>query len=121
MTVDRIGAFDQIFRASMLGVLRDVEGGSQAFPFVRFCGQPSRHLWEDSVGVVHHVDQGEGGEHAMMLILFSSGQYAAFQAVQGCMDAGERLMSFLDDVNVATPTPDRVGPICSRHSPTCVR
>ena len=57
MTVDGIGAFDQISRASMLGALRDVEGGSQALPFVRlFCGQPSRYFWEDSVGVVHHVD-----------------------------------------------------------------
>ena len=38
-----------------------------------FYGQPSRYLWEDSVGVVHHVDQGEGGEQgdAMMPLLFS--------------------------------------------------
>ena len=114
MTVDGIGAFDQISRASMLGALRDVEGGSQALPFVRlFHGQPSRYLWEDSVGVVHLVDQGEGGEQgdAMMPLLFSLGQHAALQAVQGRLDAGERLMAFLDDVYVATPTPDRVGPI----------
>ena len=73
MTVDGIGAFC----ASMLGALRDVEGGSQALPFVRlFYGQPSRYLWEDSVGVVHHVDQGEGGEQGD----------AALQAVQGRLD-----------------------------------
>ena len=40
MTVDGIGAFDQISRASMLRALRDVEGGSQALSFVRlFYGQ----------------------------------------------------------------------------------
>ena len=106
MTVDGIDAFDLISRASMLGALRDVEGGSQALPFVRY-------LWEDSVGVVHHVDQGEGGEQGdvMMPLLLSLGQHAALQAVQGRLVAGERLMAFLDDVYVATPTPDRVGSI----------
>ena len=45
LTVDGTGAFDLISRASMLGALRDVEGGSQALPFVRlFYGQPSRYL-----------------------------------------------------------------------------
>ena len=72
-----------------------------------------RYLWEDSVGVVQHVDQGEGGEQgdAMMPLLVSLGQHAVLQAVQGRLVAGERLMAFLDDVYVATPTPDRVGPI----------
>ena len=57
LTVDGIGAFfDQISRASMLGALRDVEGGSQALPFVRlFFWQPSRYLLEDSVGVVKRI------------------------------------------------------------------
>ena len=43
---------------------------------------------KDSVGVVHHVDQGEGGEQgdAMMLLLFSLGQHAALQAVKGRLD-----------------------------------
>ena len=46
----------------------------------------------------------------MMPLLFSLGQH---QAVQGRLDAGERLMAFLDDVYVATPTPDRK----RRHKP----
>ena len=32
-------------------------------PFVRaFYGQPSSNLWEDDVGEVHSIPQGEGGE-----------------------------------------------------------
>ena len=34
MSVDGIGSFDLTSRASMLGALRDVEGGSRALPFV---------------------------------------------------------------------------------------
>ena len=76
-----------------------------------FYGQPSRYLWEDSVGVVHNVDQDERGEQgdAMMPLLFSMGQHAALQAMQGRSVAGKRLMAFLDDVHVAPPTPGEVG------------
>ena len=48
------------------------EVGSQILLFVRmFYGGHSTYLWEDDVGIVHHVEQGEGGEQADVLISFS--------------------------------------------------
>ena len=60
-------------------------GGSAALPFVRsFYGQPSRYMWEDEFGEVHHIDQGEGGEQgdALMSLFFSLGQHAALEAAR---------------------------------------
>ena len=40
-----------------------IEGGLAVMPFVRmFCGRASTYLWEGDEGVVHNVEQGEGGE-----------------------------------------------------------
>ena len=40
--------------------------------------------WQDELGIVHDVPQGEGGEQgdALMPALFSLGQHPAFEAVQ---------------------------------------
>ena len=79
--------------------------------FVRlFYGQPSRYLWEDEDGAIHHIHQGEGGEQgdALMPLLFSLGQHAALEAVRRRLRVGERLFAFLDDIYVTT-TPERVG------------
>ena len=58
-----VEAYGSISRKAMLEALIEVPGGSVALPFVRFFyGQPSRYLWEDQFGVVHNIDQGEGGE-----------------------------------------------------------
>ena len=47
----------------MLTGLAGVEGGAQVLPFVNlFYGRPSMYWWEDSMGTVHEVAQGEGGE-----------------------------------------------------------
>ena len=47
----------------MLEGLHSVDGGAEALPFVRmFYSSPSQYLWEDQEGVVHTIDQGEGGE-----------------------------------------------------------
>ena len=44
------------------GLLR-MEGGDQILPFVRmFHSNPSTCLWEDEMGFVQHIAQGEGGE-----------------------------------------------------------
>ena len=58
----------------MLEGLRSVHGGVETLPFVRmFYSSPSRYLWEDQEGVVHTIDQGEGGEQRdpLMPLLFS--------------------------------------------------
>ena len=78
VSIDGVGAYDSISRKAMLEALIAMPGGSEALSFVRsFYGQPSRYVWEDEFGEVHHIDQGEGGEQgdALMPLLFSLGQH----------------------------------------------
>ena len=95
----------------MLSGLCRVEGGSQVLPFVKlFYGSPSQYWWEDDKGIVHEVDQGEGGEQgdAMMPLLFSVGQHDALSEVQNRLLPSEVLCAFLDDIYVVC-RPERVG------------
>ena len=50
-----------------------------------FYGTPSKFLWEDELGVVNHIPQGEGGEQGdpLMPLLFSLGQHRALVSVVG--------------------------------------
>ena len=60
---DGIGAFDLISRNAMMSGLRFMVDGDRLLPFVRaFYGQTSSYLWEDDVGEVHSIPQGEGSE-----------------------------------------------------------
>ena len=73
VSVDGIGAFDLISRNAMMSGLRFMVDGDRVLPFVRaFHGQPSSYLWEDDVGEVHSIPQGEGGEQGdpLMPLLF---------------------------------------------------
>ena len=85
VSIDGIGAFDLISRNAMLEGLLQMENGDQVLPFVRnFYGRPSTYLWEDEMGTVHEITQGEGGEQgdALMPMLFSLGQHQALVAIQ---------------------------------------
>ena len=80
VSVDGIGAFDLVSRNAMLRGLLSIEDGGKVLPFVRmFYGQRSIFLWEDEVGDVHNILQGEGGEQGdpLMPLLFSLAQHAA--------------------------------------------
>ena len=71
---DGISAYDLISRQAMLEGLREMPGGASILPFVSmFYGGPSSYLWEDALGRVHTIVQGEGGEQgdALMPLLFS--------------------------------------------------
>ena len=84
--IDGVGAYDSVSRKAMLEALVSMPGGSAVLPFVRlFYGQPSRYLWEDEEGAIHHIHQGEGGEQG------DPPTYAL---------ALERLFAFLDDIYV---------------------
>ena len=106
MSIDGVGAYDLISRnATHEGVLR-MEGGDQILPFVRcFCGSPSTSLWEDEMGVIQHIPQGEGGEQGdpLMPILFALGQHGALEATQARLGRGEHVMDSLDDYTVSKP------------------
>ena len=74
LSVDGVGAFDLISRNAMLQGLAEMPGGLEVLPSVRmFCGSPSRFFWEDELGNVNCIPQGEGGEHGdpLMPLLFS--------------------------------------------------
>ena len=62
-SIDGVSAYDFISMESMLTGLRFVVGDNAVLPFVRlFYGRPSVYLWEDDLGTVHRIPQGEGGE-----------------------------------------------------------
>ena len=114
ISIDGLGAFDQISRAAMLDGLLNVAHCGAVLPFVRmFYGAPSSYLWEDNAGTVHTIRQGEGGEQgdALMPLLFAVGQHSALDAVQEELQEREVLLAFHDDIYVVTPDPARVGPI----------
>ena len=67
--------------------------------------ETSRCLWEergDAEGLVHDIDQGEGGEQGdpMMPLLFSLGQHRALCEVQRRLRRDELMFAFLDDIYV---------------------
>ena len=113
LSIHGIGAFDQISRAAMLDGLLNVAGAGEALPFVlMFYGAPSVYLWEDDVGDIHTIHQGEGGEQgdALMPLLFALGQHSALDAIQENLEDGEHLFAFHDDI-YTTSSPDRVGSV----------
>ena len=67
-------------------------------------GLASHYLWEDDAGQTHHIQQGEGGEQALM---FALGQHPALDWVAARLLPGERLFAYLDDIYAVCP-PDRV-------------
>ena len=113
VSVDGVGAFDLITRNSMLSGLMGMREGEQLLPIAKlFYGDPSTYLWEDEVGDVHHLHQGEGGEQgdALMPMLFCLGQHGALRAIAERLLPGEKLFAYLDDLYVVCQ-PDRVGDV----------
>ena len=109
LSVDGVGAFDLISRNAMMQGLMHMEGGEQVLLFVRlFYSTPSSFLWEDSMGTVHHIPQGEGGEQGdpLMPLLYALGQHSALVAVSERLRDDEILFAFLDDLHVKT-SPER--------------
>ena len=70
------------------------------------------NLWDDELGEIHDIQQGEGGEEgdAPMPMLLSLGLHEALVAVARQLTADEELFAFLDDIYVIC-SPERVGDI----------
>ena len=104
-SVDGVSAFGLISRRAMLAGLEGVAGGASILPFVHlFHGRPSTYLWEDNVGTVHTIDQGEGGEQGdpLLPLLFAVGQHPALVATQAILEANEWIFEYLDDIYILT-------------------
>ena len=89
--VDSIGAYDHIFRASMLGRLKNMPKARAILPFVRLSYvQPSRYNWVDEEGHRRTVTQAEGGEQGdllLMPLLFSIGIQRKRSQLQCCQES----------------------------------
>ena len=97
---DGVGAYDHIFRDSMLRKLQTLPGASAILPFVlQFYGSPSAYVWRDEAGRPHIIEQGEGGEQGdpLMPALFCLGMHDALHAAAARLQPGERLLANLDD------------------------
>ena len=83
----------------MMSGLRFMVDGVRLLPFVSaFYGQRSTYLWEDDVGEVHSIPQGEGGEQRdrLMPLLLCLGQHSALSTVSEGLQEGERLFAYLE-------------------------
>ena len=66
LSLDGVGAFDHVKRASFFRKLHAEPGLENLLPLVGMLyGSESRFLWTDSDGAVHTVVQAEGGERAI--------------------------------------------------------
>jgi hypothetical protein len=113
LSIDGIGAYDNISRASMLNGLAAVPEAHGCLLFAQmWYARPSEYVWHDDSGQPHVVTQAEGGEHGdpLMPALFSLGQHPALEAVAAQLQPGEALYAFLDDV-YAVVEPNRVRPV----------
>ena len=73
ISVDGTGAFDLVSRNAMLRGWMGIEDGGKVLPFVRtFYGQLSNFIWEDEVGDVHDILQGEGASKGTRSCLYCS-------------------------------------------------
>ena len=120
LSVDGIGAYDHVSRASMLQRLLNTPNAQAALPFVRqFYSQPSTYLWTDDTGQVRRITQADGGEQGdpLMPAFFSLGLDFALRAFQSDLLPGERAAAFLDDIYVTAP-PHRIRQLFDRLRPT---
>ena len=110
-SMDGIGVYDHVMRASMLGRLVTMLGGVLGIlPFVRLSyANPSRCSWWDEDGQRRTVVQAEEGEQGdlLMPLLFAIGIQAGLEEIHTTFLPGEQLCAFLDDV-YALCDPERV-------------
>ena len=112
LSIDGMGAYDHISRASMLEALRTHAPLTGLLPFASlFYGQASRYTYYDEAGVGHEVLQGEGREQGGPLMpgLYALGQHAALLDLHSQLHPGKGLYAFLDDVYI-TSLPERTLP-----------
>ena len=109
VSLDGIGAYDHVRRASFLDKLMQTPELEQLVPFVRmFYDRQSSFYWTDDEGRVHTIQQGEGGEQGdpLMPALFALAQHEALVAARRLLHEDDFLLAFLDDLYIVT-VPER--------------
>ena len=96
LSIDGVGAYDHVYRASMLAKLVEVPGLRGLLPFVKTAySRASSFVWADEEGVRHTIEQHEGGEQGdfFMPLLFSLGIQNALEEVRQSLEEGECLFA----------------------------
>ena len=91
LSVDGVGAFDNVSRAAIFQGVADMPHGEKLIPFIGlFCSTPSRYLWENEVGENVDIFRGEGGEEGdpIMPMLFQFGATSGPCGCQCCFAGG---------------------------------
>ena len=110
LSIDGIGAYDHVYRSSILSKLHEIPSLRSMLPFVRKTyARASTYWWSDKDGVSHRIGQHQGGEQGdpLMPLLFSLAIHNALAEVKEQLLDGEFLFAFLDDVYVLAK-PDRI-------------
>ena len=103
VSIDGVGAYDHVHRASMLGGLAGDNTLAPLLPFARlFYAESSTYLWYDDAGMPRSVVQAEGGEQGDPLM-----PALALQAASATLLPRETMFAYLDDV-YAVCQPKRV-------------
>ena len=82
----------------MLRGLKEMDQGDRVPLFLkRSYGQPSSHIWEDEVGEVQDIPQGEGGDQGdpFMPLLFSLALHPSLRSAANLLREGEKIFAFL--------------------------
>ena len=106
LSIDGVGAYDHISRASMLSGLQHTPSLTALLPFVaQFYAEPSTYVFYDAEGAAHEIAQGEGGEQGdpLMPALYALGQHPALLQAHAALTPGEDLHACLDDIYVFFP------------------
>ena len=91
LSIDRVGAYDRVFRSAMLSKIWEVPALRPLLPFVRSVyARPSSYVWTDDEGQRHVIRQMEGGEQGDLLMsaLFSL-------AIHNALVEGKSVVCFL--------------------------
>eukprot|EP00959_Pyramimonas_sp_CCMP1952_P264118 5522848-Pyramimonas_sp.AAC.1 len=113
MSIDGVGAFDQVSRARTFEQLMGDQSLHGLLPLVRqWYGIQSQFLWRDDSGHAHTILQGDGGEQgdALMPALFCLALHAALCRIRDHLPPGAEILAYLDDI-YAVCDPDEITPI----------
>ena len=105
LSLDGIGAFDHVTRASFMRKLESVPELQELLPLTTaLYGSASRFIWTDDAGIAHTIIQAEGGEQGcpLMPALYSLAQHDGLVEADGQLLPSELLLAFLDDLYVVT-------------------
>eukprot|EP00973_Karenia_brevis_P048052 6668348-Karenia_brevis.AAC.1 len=109
LSIDGIGAFDHVSRATMFNQLLSNSQLAGLVPYVRqWYAIASQFRWRDDNGTIHHITQAEGGEQgdALMPALFCLALHPAMQRIRALIPQDAIVIAYLDDIYIVCEPTD---------------